>query len=99
MNNLKLKISKSARKFLQKNNIVDVTFSLFECDVVGCCIGAVKEIQAAHKAPLDASGYYYIEVEGYHIFISRQIKIIGSLTLNTEGFGKRLCLDGAIIPI
>ena len=95
-----MKISKSAKAFIHERDIEDVTFNLIEQEVAGCCIGVVKEITPAYKAPADASNYRYFQVEGCHIFISRKIKIIGALTLTTEGlWKKRLFLSGATVPI
>ena len=95
-----MKISKSARKFLQEQKIEDVTFNLIEQDVAGCCIGVAKEIKPEYKAPLDSSNYRYFQAEGCHIFISRKIKILGPLTLSTEGLWKKqLFLSGATVPI
>jgi hypothetical protein len=95
-----MKISKSANKFIRERNIEDVTFNLIEQKVTGCCIGIVKEIKPVYEAPADASNYRYIQAEGCYIFISRRIKIIGPLTLTTEGlWKKRLFLSGAIVPI
>ena len=98
--NLKMKISKSANKFIRERNIEDVTFNLIEQEVAGCCVGIVKEIKPIYKAPSDASRYRYIQADDCHIFISRKIKIIGPLTLTTEGlWNKRLFLSGAIAPV
>ena len=95
-----MKISKSAIKFIQERNIEDVTFNLIEQDVAGCCIGIAKEIKPVYKAPVDASNYRYFQTEGCHIFISRKIKILGPLTLTTEGlWNKRLFLSGGTVPI
>lgn len=100
MNNFNVKISKSAIIFIQERDIEDVTFNLIEQDVAGCCIGIAKEIKPVYKAPVDASNYRYLQAEGCHIFISRKIKILGPLTLTTEGlWKKRLFLSGATVPI
>ena len=97
---MKLSISNAARKFCKENGIDDVTFNLIETNVSGCCLGFVKEIQPAYTAPANAAGYRYVQVDGFHVFISRKIRISGPLTLATEGiWKKRLCLDGASIPI
>jgi hypothetical protein len=95
-----MKISKSANKFILERNIEDVTFNLIEQEIAGCCVGVAKEIIPVYEAPANASNYRYIKTEGCHVFISRKIKIIGPLTLTTEGlFKKRLYLSGAIVPI
>ena len=95
-----MKISKSAIKFIQERNIEDVTFNLIEQDVAGCCIGIAKEIKPVYKAPADASNYRCFQAEGCYIFISRKIKILGPLTLTTEGLWKKqLFLSGATVPI
>ncbi len=100
MGNLKIKISESAKKFIRQRNIEDVTFILIAQGVSGCCIGMVKDIKPVYKAPRDASNYRYVQADGCHIFISRMIKILGPLTLTTEGVWKRrLSLSGASIPI
>jgi hypothetical protein len=89
----KIKLSASARKFMQKNGITDVTFNLRHAEAKG----ALNEIEPLYQAPADASGYRYFVVEGYHVFVSRNIKILGPLTLTTEGIWKfkQLFLDGA----
>jgi hypothetical protein len=100
MGYLKTTISKSAQKFIREKKIKDVTFKLIESDVVGCCVGIVKDIEPVYEAPNNASTYRYCQVEDFHIFISRKIKILGPLTLTTEGiWKKRLFLNGASIPI
>jgi len=101
MINTSLNISIAARKFLQEKRIGDVTFNLLQSDVVGCCVGIVKEIVPRYEAPKDASNYRYVRADGYHIFISRSIKILGPLTLATEGAWKlkRLALNGATVPL
>jgi hypothetical protein len=97
---LSAKISKPAKKFIQEKSIKDVTFNLIENEVAGCCVGIVKEIAPVYQAPKDASGYRHCQVEGFHIFISRKIKILGPLTVTTEGiWNKRLFLSGATVPI
>ena len=98
---MKIKISNKAMKFIQERRIKDITFKLTELDVAGCCVGVVKDIEPEYCAPKDASGYQYIQADGYHVFISRKIRIIGPLTLTTEGFwnSKRLSLSGATVPI
>ena len=100
MTSNKLKISDAARKFCMEKGIDDVTFNLIETDVAGCCLGFVKEIQPVYTAPANAAGYRYIQVDGFHIFISRKIRITGPLTLATEGIWKKqLTLNGASIPL
>ena len=100
MYNMKLRISNPARKFCMENGIDDVTFNLIETDVAGCCLGFVKEIQPAYSAPANAAGYRYGQVDGFHIFVSRKIRISGPLTLAIEGLWKKqLCLNGASIPL
>jgi len=98
---MKIKISKTARKFLQEKGIGEVTFNLFESDVAGCCLGIVKEIVPKYEAPKDASSYRHVQADGYNIFISRNIKILGPLTLTTEGAWRmrQLSLNGATVPL
>ena len=59
MVNLKIRISKSAKRFFQEKGIDDVTFNLVESDVAGCCVGFVREIEAVYQAPENASAYRY----------------------------------------
>jgi len=98
---MELKVTHKAKQFIQERKIKDVTFKLKELDINGCCIGIAKEIEPVYEAPKDASGFRYIQKDGYHVFISRKIKILGPLTLTTEGFWKlkRLYLNGATVPI
>jgi hypothetical protein len=93
MGNIKIKLSESARKFIQRNGITDVTFNLCRAEPKGF----LKTIEPTYQAPADARGYRYFVVEGYHIFVDRNIRILGPLTLNTEGIWKfkQLFLDGA----
>ncbi len=94
------KITKSAKRFIRKNKIEDVTFILIDREVAGCCIGAIREIEPVYHPPTDASRFLYCRHDGFNIFISRQIRIIAPLYLTTEGvFRKRLYLGGATIPI
>ena len=94
-------ISDSAKKFMKKWDIQDVTFKLKVVETAGCCLGIVKEIEPVYKAVENASNYRYFKIGDKHIFLSRDIKILGPLTLTTQGFWKmkRLALDGATIPI
>ena len=98
---MEIKVTYKAKQFIQQRKIKDVTFELKELDINGCCIGIAKEIEPVYEAPRDASGYKYINADGYHVFISRNIRILGPLTLTTEGVWKlrRLYLNGATVPI
>ena len=93
MGSAKIRLSASARKFMQKNGITDVTFNLRHAKAKG----GLNEIEPVYQAPVNASGYRYFVVEGYHVFVARRIKILGPLTLTTEGIWKfkQLFLDGA----
>jgi hypothetical protein len=93
-------ISPSAVKFMEERGIEDVTFNLIE-EPVGCCIGIVKEIEPVYEAVENASQYLYFHTKGKHVFVSREIKIIGPLALITEGFWKikRLALSGVTVPL
>lgn len=86
---------------MQEQNITDVTFKLKELDVAGCCVGITKEVEPVYQAPTDATSYRYFHVDGYHLFISRQIKLLGPLEVTTEGLWrlKRLFLNGSSIPL
>jgi hypothetical protein len=97
----RLRITPAARRFMEKRGIEDVTFKLKVLEPAGCCLGIVKEIEPIYEAPMDASGYYYFQAEGRHVFVSRKIKLLGSLTLSTEGLWRlqRLTLSGVSIPI
>ena len=94
-------ISRSARKFMGKKGIIDVTFQLKVIEPAGCFIGIVKEIEPVYSPPEDAAGYHCFHVEGKNIFISKKIKILRQLTLTTEGFWKikRLALSGVTITL
>jgi len=78
---------------MQKNGITDVRFNLCQAEPEGF----LKEIEPVYEAPADASGYRYFVVEGYPIFVARNIKILGLLTISTEGLWKfkQLFLNGA----
>ena len=101
MGNKNMSIRPSAKKFMEERGIEDVTFNLKVEEPAGCCVGIVKEIEPLYEAVEDASRYRYFETEGKHVFISKEIKILGPLTLTTEGFWrmKRLALIGATVPI
>jgi hypothetical protein len=93
------KITDAARQFMDERGIDTVTFQLIE-DTVGCCMGVVKEIEPIYDAPADASQYLYVKAEGRHVFISRNIRIVGPLKLKTEGlWKKRLGLSGVTVPL
>jgi hypothetical protein len=98
---MKISISASAKKFMTKRDIQDVTFKLKVLEAAGCCLGIVKEIEPTYKGVENASKYRYFQAEDKHIYISRAIKIQGPLTLTTEGFWKmrRLALEGATVPL
>lgn len=98
---MSLKISEHAKSFMHKMGIKDVTFDLIKWSGAGCCFGVVQEIEPVYEAPVDARDYQYYHVEGRHIFVSREVRVKGPLTLDTEGLWKikRLCLKGATIPL
>ena len=97
MSKSKIKLSASAKKFMQQNGITDVTFNLCSAEPRG----VLREVEPVYQAPADASGYRYFVVEGYHVFVAREIKILGPLTLTTEGIWKfkQLYLDGACAAV
>lgn len=96
-----MKISASAKRYMDERGIRDVTFKLMHYRPAGCCVGIVKEIEAHHQAPANACNFRYFHIDGYHLFISRAIKVLGPLELSLEGFWnmKRLALKGAGIPL
>ncbi|MFC1868002.1 hypothetical protein ACFL0H_07720 [Thermodesulfobacteriota bacterium] len=98
---MNISISASALKFMKKMGIQDVTFNLRSLEAAGCCVGIVKEIEPTYKAVENAVNYRYYKAGDKHIFVSRDIRILGPLTLTTEGFWKlkRLALAGATIPL
>ena len=101
MQAMNISISPSARKFMEERGIEDVSFNLKVMEPAGCCVGIIKEIEPVYEAVEDASGYRYFQVEGRHVFISREIKVLGPLTIITEGIWKmkRLALNGATVPL
>ncbi|MBN1930607.1 MAG: hypothetical protein JW786_03240 [Desulfobacterales bacterium] len=101
MQAINISISSSAKNFIMKRGITDITFDLEILEPAGCSLGIVKEIEPAYRAAENVDRYYYTEVENIRIYISRQIKIVGPLRLTTEGFWKlkRLYLSGATIPL
>jgi len=96
-----ISISSSAKKFMEERGIEDVTFSLAVMEPAGCSLGIIKEIEPVYEAVENASQYLHFHTEGKHIFISREIKILGPLTITTEGFWKmkRLALSGVTVPL
>ena len=98
---MSIKITARAKKFMEEKRIEDVTFRLIVHKPAGCCVGIAKEIQPVYEAPANAGNYKYYRAERYHIFISREIKILGPLSVSVDGLWKmkRLALDGAGIPI
>jgi hypothetical protein len=97
----RIKITDSAKRFMESRGIQDVTFNLKVLEPAGCCLGIVKEIEPLYRAVEDASRYRYFQSEDLHVFVSKEIKIMGPLTLGTEGFwkAKRLALRGATVPL
>lgn len=94
-----LKITDSAKTFMDQRGIDTVTFELIE-ERVGCCVGIVKEIAPVYETPQDSAGYRYIEHAGRHFFISKKIRQIGPLKVTTEGlWSKRLGLAGVTVPL
>ena len=98
---MQVSISPSARKFMQAHQIDCVTFKLKEMEPAGCCVGIVKEIEPSFDRPPNTDRYRHFQAEGKDIYIYRDIKIIGSLRVTTEGFWKmrRLALNGVTIPL
>ena len=86
---------------MEKRDIQDVTFNLKVVQPSGCCVGIVKEIEPTYKAVENATNYRYFQADGKHVFVSRDIKILGPLTLTAEGFWniRRLSLNGATVPL
>ena len=98
---MKISITSSAKKFMEERGIQDVTFRLKVLEAAGCCLGIVKEIEPSYQPAEDATGYRYYQADGNHFFVSRDIRILGPLSVTTEGFWgmKRLALEGATIPL
>jgi hypothetical protein len=98
--NMRIRITKPAKKFMSDRMIDNVTFNLITLKIA-CCLGMVMEIESEYSAPEDARGYRYFRVDDFHIFIARRVRSLDELTVDTEGFWKmkRLCLNGATIPI
>ena len=67
MGSTKIKLSASARKFMQKKGIKDVTFNLRRARAKG----DLNEIEPVYEASANASGYRYFVVEGNHVFVAR----------------------------
>lgn len=86
---------------MDERGIEDVTFNLKVIEPAGCSLGIIKEIESVYEPVEDASRYLYFQVEGRHVFISRDIKVLGPLTITTEGLWKmkRLALSGATVPL
>jgi hypothetical protein len=99
--NVNIQITEPARKFMRDKDIREITFQLISQRMAGSFTRMFKEIEPIYAAPVDARCFRYFHAEGRHIFVSRDVKIIGPLRLDTEGFWKlkRLSLYGATIPL
>ncbi|MFC1884942.1 hypothetical protein ACFL2O_09230 [Thermodesulfobacteriota bacterium] len=96
-----ISISRSAQKLIDEKGIKDVTFDMKVMTPAGCCVGIIKEIEPEYKEASDPKGYRMYKAGDTHVFVSREIRILGALTLTTEGFwkSKRLALNGATVPL
>jgi hypothetical protein len=67
----------------------------------GCCLGIVKEIEPYYREAANPREYRMFKAGDTHVFVSREIRILGNLSLTTEGIwkSKRLALNGATIPL
>ena len=94
-------ITRSAKKFISEKGIKDVTFDLNVMTPSGCCLGIVKEIEPVYREASKQTDYRMFKAGDTHVFVSRDIRILGELTLTTEGIwkSKRLALNGATIPL
>lgn len=95
-----IKIDPVAKHFMEKMDIKEIAFDVNVYNIKAP-VGYVKEIEPSYKSPSDARHHKYYYVDGYHIYISRDVRIFDTLTIILEGFWKfkRLALNGAGVPI
>ena len=98
---MEIAVSSSARKFMKERGIQNVIFDLKIIEPARCSIGIVKEIEPCYEPVKNKAKYFCLQVEGRRVFISKELRILGPLTLATEGFWKmkRLALIGATVPL
>ena len=85
---------------MERLGINEATFNVVVYNIKSP-VGYVKEIEGTYESPADARHHKYYYIDGHHIYISRDVRIFGPLTITLEGFWKlnRLALDGAGVPI
>ena len=95
-----IKIEPAAKRFMERMGINEATFNVALYNIKSP-VGYVKEIEGAYESPADARHHKYYYVDGYHIYISRDVRIFSPLTITLEGFWKFKCLalNGAGVPI
>jgi len=82
---MRIRITKPVKLFMPDRMIDNVTFNLTTLKIAGC-LGMVMEIESEYTAPEDARNYRYFHVDDYHLFISRRVRSLDELTVDTEGF-------------
>ncbi|MFW6297785.1 MAG: hypothetical protein ACOC03_04705 [Desulfosalsimonas sp.] len=95
-----IRLSPGAAKYLAAKKASDVTIYLVDIETTGS-IGAVREVGVSLEPPKRPENFRYERVDGFDIYVARELRITGPVIIKKQGFWKLswLCADGLQIPI
>lgn len=95
-----IKLLPGAVKYIKAKKASEITLYFVDIETTGS-IGAVREVGVSLEPPRRPENYRYKRAEGFDIYVSRDLKITGTIIIKKQGFWKLswLCAEGLQIPI
>ncbi|MFP4194238.1 MAG: hypothetical protein ACOCQI_01270 [Desulfosalsimonas sp.] len=95
-----IRLAPGALKHLRAKKASQVTVYLVDIETTGS-IGAVREVGVSFDPPKRPENFRYSRVEGFDVYVARELKITGPIIIKKQGFWKLswLYADGLQIPI
>lgn len=97
---MNIKLSPGAVKYLKTKDASEVTIYLVDIETTGS-IGAVREVGVRPGPPKRPENFRYDSIEGFGVYVARELKITGPIIIKKQGFWKLswLSAEGLHIPL
>lgn len=95
-----IRLSPRAVKYLREMNAPAVTLYMVDIETTGS-IGAVREVGVSLQPPKDQENFRYCPVEGFDVYVDRELKVTGPVVVKKQGFWKfsSLYADGLQVQL